>query len=236
MPGSAPEERVCILTGSGGVLGRAILSAFLPNYRVIGVYRHQPPSSAVEYVFGPLRMKAPFPHHFAPVSVQADITNESEIARIVDVALWQFGRVDLLINAAVVYDFADCFDPKLLERADRQLQVNLLAPLRLSAAILQAYWRHHPRENQTRLCNIIHICSTSGLQPVYDSGQVLYGAAKAALIHATSHMAREYRRFGVRVNCVCPTTFPARIPTARVIEAIHYLDCSSETAQIVELN
>jgi NAD(P)-dependent dehydrogenase (short-subunit alcohol dehydrogenase family) len=68
-----------------------------------------------------------------------------------------------------------------------------------------------------------------------DLGQSLYGTSKAALNHLTYHLANEFWDLGVRVNSIAPDTFPGRIPTEEVLEAILVLDTSNQTGQVVRL-
>ncbi len=122
--------RVCLLTGSAGTLGTAIMLALLPRYRVIAVYRNHSPFRTLQHEvdFDPLKMVDGYPYQHIPFSLQADITRENDVARIIDVIYWHFGVVDLLINAAVMYNFGSCLDESFLASAGRQFETNLFAP------------------------------------------------------------------------------------------------------------
>lgn len=63
----------------------------------------------------------------------------------------------------------------------------------------------------------------------------MYSTSKAALNILTRHMASEFERFGIRVNGVAPDTFPHKVETRRVVEAIAQFDSGSATGEICSL-
>jgi NAD(P)-dependent dehydrogenase (short-subunit alcohol dehydrogenase family) len=229
--------RVCLLTGSAGILGSALMRTLLPRYRVIAIYRNRSPFSSMrrEIEFDPITMAQPYPYQHVPFSLYGDITREADLARIVDAIHWHFGIVDLLVNAAVLYEFGSCLDQAFLAGAERQFETNVFAPTRLAAKILKAFWQDNPEENRHRRRNLVNVSSTSGVHPVYGRGQALYGAAKAALNHISCHMADEYSRYGVRVNCVCPTSFPGNVAAETVANSILRLDSSDDNGVVISI-
>ena len=70
--------------------------------------------------------------------------------------------------------------------------------------------------------NIVNVSSTSGAYVF--AGQGGYSASKAALNMLTCHMADEFAAIGIRVNAVAPDTFPQRVSTESVCDAIARVD------------
>lgn len=231
------ERRVCLLTGAGGLLGDAFCRAYHRDYDIVAVCRTRTPAvpSQEEWFVDPLDPETPVPENNSRVYlVRADLLEPGAVERVVDLALARFGRVDLLVNNAghttfqprgvVDGDFA-------LDEFYTHMAVNVGVPLRLATRLAQRSWLHDDRENRARNRNVVNISSLSGSE-VYPGGQAVYSSSKAALNHLTRHLAAEFAEFGVRVNALAPTSFPAIVPTEQVARAITELDTGTMTASV----
>jgi NAD(P)-dependent dehydrogenase (short-subunit alcohol dehydrogenase family) len=139
------DRRVCLLTGAGGRLGSAFCAAHQGDYDIVAVHgarRPGVPDQHSRYV-DPLDPGGPLAANEHPVhSIAADLTADGEIARVVELALARFGRVDMLVNAAVHSTWAPIVDSgALLASVSRQLETNVAVPLRLSVELAAACWR-----------------------------------------------------------------------------------------------
>jgi NAD(P)-dependent dehydrogenase (short-subunit alcohol dehydrogenase family) len=228
---------VCLLSGAGGRLGSAICMAFAADYDVVALFRNRHPEAAsqLQWWIDPLQ-----PDELPPVSrhrvfaVHSDLTEPGQLERVVDIALARFQRIDVLINAAALYQSASLTNEGSLAHASHQLEVNTLLPVRLAARIVQTSWRHSADENRQRNRSVINVSSVSATD-VYP-GQGVYSAGKAALNALTRHMARDYASLGVRVNAVAPTSFPSLVPTGAVVDAIRALDAGDMSGNILVLD
>jgi NAD(P)-dependent dehydrogenase (short-subunit alcohol dehydrogenase family) len=225
---------VCLLTGASGPLGTAFIERFGAAYEIVAVHGRRPvyaPTQNQEFV-DPLApgtrvaMTARRVH-----AVRADLATSAGIEAVVTETVEAFGCVDLLVNAAAVRRFA----PLRTADADGVFDVNVLAPLRLTLSLASSCWGSDLDENVRRRRNVVNISSTAGLYVYPDSGQGLYATSKAALNHLTYHLASELWDFGIRVNALAPDTFPGRVPTERVVDAIVALDDSDATGQVLPL-
>ena len=177
-----------------------------------------------------------FPANDHPVcSICADLSRPPEIARVVVEALSAFGRIDFLVNAAVIRQFSPLLDPVTMGFAAAILELNVLAPLRIAVEIAQRFWQMDPDDNVRHNRSIVNMSSTAGLFIYPDRGQALYGTSKAALNHLTYYMASEFWDLGIRVNAVAPDTFPGRVSTDEVLDAVLGCDRSDKTGEIVRL-
>src|SRR4051812_48886793 len=96
-------KRVCLLTGAGGQLGTAFCKLLAHRYQIVAAYRSRPPDvpSQLHQLVDPIDPAARIPENEHPVyAVRADLEDDRDVDRLVEVALARFDRVDVLINAA----------------------------------------------------------------------------------------------------------------------------------------
>jgi NAD(P)-dependent dehydrogenase (short-subunit alcohol dehydrogenase family) len=230
-------KRTCLLTGASGRLGTAFCRAYASRYDIVAVYHHHEPvfpSQLLEYV-DPLDLTADLPANVHRVwAMRADLSSAEDVCRVVDVATARLGGVDLLVNAAVHSVWAGFLDGStVLDSWAVQAAVNVEAPLRLVHELCTTTWRASDEENRLRRRNVVNLSSTAGIFAYPGQGQSVYAATKAALNHLTVHLADELRPVGIRVNAVAPDSFPSRVETATVAQAVVDLDSSLATGEIV---
>ncbi|MDZ7626864.1 MAG: SDR family NAD(P)-dependent oxidoreductase [Parvularculaceae bacterium] len=125
----------------------------------------------------------------------ANVTNEREIASMVDAAMKKWGRVDILVNnAGILRDktFAK------MEMADFRavIDVHLVG----TATCTKAVWEIMRQQNYGR---IVCTSSPSGLYGIF--GQANYGAAKAGMIGFMNALHLEGGKYDIRVNLLSPS-------------------------------
>jgi hypothetical protein len=126
--------------------------------------------------------------------IQADISNEIEIKNMVDMAIKEFGKIDVLVNnAGIVIDRE--FEDKTVEDWKKTLDINLIAPFVLIKLVGKEMMKQ-------KSGSIINISSTNGLNTYYPTS-VDYDASKSGLISLTYDSAVQFAPY-VRVNCVAP--------------------------------
>jgi NAD(P)-dependent dehydrogenase (short-subunit alcohol dehydrogenase family) len=234
------QKRVCLLTGAAGTLGSAFCRLHADKYHIVAVHRSRPPrvASQNQQFVDPLRPEAALCENEHKVfTIQADLADDRELARIVDLALARYGRIDLLVNAAVHYAFGAIVDGgDLLESISPQFHINVIVPLKLAATVARKFWRDRDIENRRANRNVVNVSSTSGLYAYSDLGQSVYGTTKAALNFLTKHMALEFSTFGVRVNATAPSSFPESVSTEDVTNSIVRLDTQKMNGKVLVLN
>lgn len=126
--------------------------------------------------------------------IQADLSNEIQIENMVNLAIEEFGKIDVLVNnAGIVIDKE--FEDRTVEDWKKTLNVNLIAPFILTKLIGKEMIKH--KEGV-----IINILSTNGLNTYYPSS-VDYDSSKSGLISLTYDSAVQYAPY-IRVNCIAP--------------------------------
>ena len=126
--------------------------------------------------------------------IQTDISNEIAIKNMVDTAIKEFGKIDVLVNnAGIVIDKE--FEDRTVEEWKKTLDINLIAPFVLTKLVGKEMMKQKSGA-------IINISSTNGINTYYPTS-VDYDASKSGLISLTYDSAVQFAPY-VRVNCVAP--------------------------------
>lgn len=233
-------KKVCLLTGASGQLGETFCRMFAAHYDIAAIFNTKLPEvpSQLQQFVDPLMPNTVLPENQHLVfAIQADLREDADLDRIVDVTLARFGRIDFLVNAAAYSFWAPILDGDRLQRSfHRQLNMNLFVPLKLSTRVAEKFWRNREIENRYFNRSVVNISSTAGLLIYRDQGQSVYSASKSALNYLTLHMAEEFAAIGVRANVLAPTSFPRLIPTEAAADGIRRLSEGTVTGKILILN
>ena len=163
------------------MLGRAIAKAFVrAQASVVLAARGEEAGEAAARDLG---KRASF--------VQTNIADDASIEACVSAALSQFGRIDFLVNNAVVY--VDGGLQSTREQWLEALDVNLIG----SAVFVREVVR--VMSSGAAIVNVGSIGGKFGA-----SGRAIYPACKAALLQLTKNQATELAPRGIRVNSVSP--------------------------------
>jgi NAD(P)-dependent dehydrogenase (short-subunit alcohol dehydrogenase family) len=121
--------------------------------------------------------------------------------RLIDQAIEEFGRLDIVVNNAGI--LRDGFLANLEESQwDSVVAVHLKGHF-LTIRHAAEYWKSQRAKGQPVAGSVINTASASGTI-VPNAGQSNYGAAKAGIAALTLVAADELERFGVRVNAIAP--------------------------------
>ena len=128
--------------------------------------------------------------------VRTDVTRRGDLERMLDYAVQQFGRVDIVDNNAGISEIGlDFFTPGS-DAWEKTLAIDLEAVIRGTQLAVQQLRR------QGGGGVIINTASMGGLIPMAISP--VYAASKAGVIHFTRSLAYLAGE-GIRVNVICPT-------------------------------
>jgi NAD(P)-dependent dehydrogenase (short-subunit alcohol dehydrogenase family) len=195
--------RAVVVTGAGSGIGRAAARLFAEaGAAVLAVGRREDAlaETAAEFAGDALASGAvsadgvPAGALSPGIAVlPIDICAEGAAVRVVAAAVETFGRLDVLVNNAGVFDLMPLPDVSA-KRIDALFAVNVTAPSLLAQAALP-----HLRRTQGA---IVNVSSTFGHRPI--AGAAHYGAAKAAIEQLTRSWALELAPDRIRVNAVAP--------------------------------
>lgn len=123
-----------------------------------------------------------------------DLTEPDIAALAVEIALKEFGRLDIVVNVAGGLTTYGPIRDVTVEALDREIAINLKTTVLVSQAAIEALSR-------TRGC-IVNFSSIAYFQP--QAPMAVYSAAKAAVAGFTQSLALELRDRGIRVNAIAP--------------------------------
>lgn len=231
------SQRVCVLTGSGGMLGNAFCRLYGERYRIVALWCRRLPqvASQEQRIIDPFNSALDLPENRHPVhTLRVDLTKRNWTARVVQEIIDRFGHIDVVVSAAAVRDWGPLLEGDAFRASlQRHFAVNVIAPVSLALEIAQSAWVGKPQENRDENRNLVHVSSTAGLHAYTGHGQSAYSASKAALNLVTQHMAAEFQPLGIRVNAIAPNTFPGIVSTEHVLERIVSLAEGTQTGQIL---
>jgi NAD(P)-dependent dehydrogenase (short-subunit alcohol dehydrogenase family) len=129
-----------------------------------------------------------------------DIATEEGAARLIDSAIAEFGRIDVLVNNAGILRDRMLVNMSYAEW-DEVIRVHLRGTFGPSHFAAQ-HWRDRSKLGEQVDARIVNTTSPSGIYG--NVGQSNYGAAKAGIAAFTVITAMELGRYGVTVNAVSP--------------------------------
>jgi NAD(P)-dependent dehydrogenase (short-subunit alcohol dehydrogenase family) len=181
--------RVALVTGGAHRVGRALALGLAGAGADVVVHYHASADAARETVSAieALGRRA--------VAVGADLGSASEATRPVDVARETFGRLDILVNSASLFERTPVASITA-DAWDRVLAVNLRAPFLLAQAAAPLLRAADPGL-------IVNIADLSAFQAWPSFAH--HAVSKAGLVHLTRVLARALAP-GVRVNAIAPGT------------------------------
>lgn len=141
--------------------------------------------------------------HGSATALAADVTQEEACKAIVDRAISEYGRLDILVNNVGIMGARGTVLDVDLEGWDSGMVVNVKSMVLMARYAIPAMLANAPSDNGGYYRGaIINIGSVAGLRGGTPS--VLYPTTKGAVVNLTRAMAYQHAPQGIRVNCVCP--------------------------------
>jgi len=202
------QEKVCVVTGAGRGIGKAIALRFSDEGARVVV--NDIDLSYAESVAGKLKEIGR-----EALAVKADVSKLEEVKRMFQCAVQQFGRVDILVNnAGIRRDIP--FHKMSQEEWDSVIAVQLKGSFNC-AQVAQKYM---VKQAYGKIVNLSSPIPTS----LGERSQTGYASASAAIQGFTTALALELGRYNINVNCVAPDFIDTEMTRAMARREGMYLD------------
>ncbi len=182
------KDKVAIVTGASKGIGASI-AAHLAQAGAAVVVNYASSKKDADRVVAEIAREGG-----RAIAVQADVSRQADITRLFAETKTAFGRLDILVNSAGVYEFAPLGEVTE-ERFHRQFNLNVLGVLLASKEAVD-----HFDASGGSIVNISSAVSTLTLP-----NTSVYAASKAAVDAITRSLAKELGPRNIRVNAVNPS-------------------------------
>ena len=183
------KDKVAVIAGGTGGLGRAVSQAFLAEgAKVIVTYRKKQEFEDLKKIAGAAASNL--------LGLDVDVTDHAAVQKFISTIAGENRRVDFLVNAVGAYaggmNLWDT-DPDVF---DQQLRLNLISNYALCLGVV-------PLMLKQRSGAIVSVASKAAVD--HAAGAAAYAASKAAAVALMDSLAADLKGSGVRVNSVLPS-------------------------------
>ncbi|MEV2218341.1 SDR family NAD(P)-dependent oxidoreductase [Nocardia vinacea] len=207
--GSRLEGKTVVVTGAGGALGSAV-ALRCAEEGIRDLVLADLNVDALASLADTLRDKG-----IAVTAERLDVADGDEFDALIRSAVERSGTVDVLVNTAGIVSPNARIHHLSTEDWQRTMSVNLTGTFHGIRAVARAL-------RKKANVSIVNIASVSGLTAWAYAAP--YCASKAGVIHLTRVAALEYAKEGIRVNAVCPGTFPTAVHDGLPAEAMNAIE------------
>jgi len=192
------ENKVIVVTGASSGMGRAMVEMFVKEgAKVVAVARRK---ERLEELAESLKD--------APGKVlvcQGDVGKAEDNEMMIDEAVKEFGRLDVLVNNAGIMDDMSPIGDATDEMYDKVMRVNVYGPMCAMRKAVKVFLE------QGNGGNIINVVSEGAF---HTCAGAIYCASKAALTSMTKNTAFMYMEQGIRCNAIAPGGILTEIATS----------------------
>jgi NAD(P)-dependent dehydrogenase (short-subunit alcohol dehydrogenase family) len=193
--------QVAVITGGGRGIGLAIARAFAQEGAALLIAAR----TAEELAKARAAIQSDFGVRCLAHTV--DVSRPEEVQEMVEAALRELGRIDVLVNNAGIYGpIGELVDSDLSEWR-RAIEVNLFGTVYATRAVL-------PAMRQQGGGRIINVAGAGVGGPSITPRISAYAASKAAIVQFTESIAREVSGWNVQVNAIAPGAVTTEITNA----------------------
>jgi 3-oxoacyl-[acyl-carrier protein] reductase len=183
------EGKVAVVTGASRGIGKATASVFARHGAAVVVNyakRHGEARQLIEDI-AQAGGRA--------IAIQADVSRKAEVLAMMERALGEFGKIDVLVNNAGILHRATILT-LTEEGLDEMVAVNVKGMIHCTQAVA-------PHMIERRYGKIVNVSSIAALGTTMPD-TTPYAATKGAIVSLTKRMALELGPHGINVNAICP--------------------------------
>jgi NAD(P)-dependent dehydrogenase (short-subunit alcohol dehydrogenase family) len=193
--------KVCLVTGGGGAIGRAIVQLLAAEGGRVAF-------CDLDEALGRETVALVTAAGGTAVFTRVDVTSEPAVRAWVEATVGLWGGVHVLVNNAAAFVFGT-IDETTPEMWTRVLTVNVVAYAYCARAVVP----HMRRQGGGSILNVASVSSFIG-QPQF----VPYNTSKGAVLQLTRTLATDLGKDNIRVNSICPGTIDTPATRAHAIK------------------
>ncbi|MEN9017301.1 MAG: SDR family NAD(P)-dependent oxidoreductase [Hellea sp.] len=221
------NNRVAIVTGAGGGLGRShAIELARRGVKVVvndlggSVSGEGGSATMAEKVVDEIRQLGG-----TAMANGANVTNPQEVQDMVGLVIEQWGHIDILVNNAGI----------LRDKSFTKMDLNdfrLVIEVHLMGSVIctKAVWDHMKERKYGRI-----VMTTSSSGNYGNFGQTNYGAAKTGVVGLMNTLCLEGAKYDIRVNALSPTAATRMTESLMPQDALDLLTVDSVTAGLIPL-
>ena len=181
-------DKVAMITGATRGIGKQIaLTLANEGYNIVLNYRTE--NDELKQLKNEIESKK-----IKCLTVQGDVTNFEDCKQMIESAIEEFGKVDVLVNNAGITK--DMLLARMKEEDFKQvIDVNLVGTFNMTKNVIS----YMMKARNGRIINISSVVGIAG-----NAGQTNYSASKAGIIGFTKSLAKEVASRNILVNAVAP--------------------------------
>jgi NAD(P)-dependent dehydrogenase (short-subunit alcohol dehydrogenase family) len=224
------NDKVALVAGGTGALGREIAMAFLKaGARVAVSYRQREEFDGLVAAVAPAEAER-------LEGIATDVTDTKAASAVVEELIAEHSRLDILVNAVGGYAGGKNVWEEDAATYERMMALNLQSGFTLARAALPAMIRQNRGW-------IVNVASRAGYG--HSPGAALYSASKAGALALFDSLADEVKPYAINVNSIVPSIFdtpanrkampaadPARWPKPEEIAEVVLFLCSSRAGVV----
>jgi 3-oxoacyl-[acyl-carrier protein] reductase len=185
------KGKVAIVTGASGGVGRSIVKRLgSEGCKVVLMGRSRDRLAKAAAEAGDKKNT---------LTIMADITKEAEVLSAIEQTISSFDRIDILVNNAGAINDPLCFHDTGEDQWRELIDTNMMGTFHMTKASL-------PLMMKNKGGSIVNVSSVLGIRAIPKVPLSVYGATKAGMIMFSRSIAVEYGQYGIRCNCICPST------------------------------
>jgi len=186
------KDKVAIVTGATGALGRVVTRRLVQNgAKILVLYRKE---KALGELYEFLGDQGPNVTGFI-----GDATDSQSVQAFVKKAIDEHGRIDILLNIVGAYSGGRVLVDTDEKTWDQMMNVNLKSAFLCSKAVL-------PHMMEQKYGKIVNVSARTAVQRGSRARSGAYAVSKAGVVTLTEALAEETKDYGIQVNCVMPST------------------------------
>lgn len=181
-------DKVAMITGATRGIGKQIaLTLANEGYNIVLNYRTE--NDELKQLKNEIESKK-----VKCLAVQGDVTNFEDCKQMIESAIKEFGKIDVLVNNAGITK--DMLLARMKEEDFKQvIDVNLVGTFNMTKNVIS----YMMKARNGRIINISSVVGIAG-----NAGQTNYSASKAGIIGFTKSLAKEVASRNILVNAVAP--------------------------------